>query len=658
MKKIIKNHWTALSDAVQFALNMGLRYTRFRLWYAFQRRTGILKYRFPVSSDQGTLITLTDWQNLPVHFFFRDRPAISSQPLNQLDYRSLAKRVKAFQNNQILFFCSTWYKVDGWVTNPETGFQYDKSKHWTEIADFSAEAGDIKFVWEKSRFTFLYDLIRYDYHFDKDQSEAVFAAIKSWIQDNPVNCGPNWQCSQEITLRVLNWTFALQYYQKSPALTQSLFDHITGSIHDQMRHVAGNIHFSRIAVRNNHALTETLGLYLVGLLYPFFEESADWKRNGKKWFEKEIAYQVYEDGTFLQFSMNYHRVAIQLLSWAIQLAHLNNESWDAVVYDRAKKSLRFLYACQDHRSGKLPNYGNNDGALFFPLSDCHFRDYRPQLLALANVLGEALDYGAGPWEEERWWLGIPGQKESRQLRHGNEVKTYVFPHGGYYVLQDKSSRTFLRCGSYQNRPFQSDHLHLDIWINGENILRDAGSFKYNTEKKWTDYFSGTASHNTIMLDAYDQMRRGPRFIWYDWITKSHGYWKTGDDKLVFEGWFEGFKQLGENIMHRRRVTKTENVFHWIVEDWIENAPANIAMQQLWHPAENFFEKFYIRSFLKSGKEIPLLKTEGWYAPSYGCKKQAHRIVFSTDERYIRTEIGFKPQRKMKDAHIIDTSVFS
>lgn len=26
----------------------------------------------------------------------------------------------------------------------------------------------------------------------------------------------------------------------------------------------------------------------------------------KNWFEKEISYQIYEDGTHLQFSMNYH----------------------------------------------------------------------------------------------------------------------------------------------------------------------------------------------------------------------------------------------------------------------------------------------------------------------------------------------------------------
>jgi hypothetical protein len=62
--------------------------------------------------------------------------------------------------------------------------------------------------------------------------------------------------------------------------------------------------------------------------------------------------------------MNYHRVAVQLLTWGIQLAKLNKDTFKDVVYDRAKKSLQFLDASTDQVSGKLPNYGANDGALF------------------------------------------------------------------------------------------------------------------------------------------------------------------------------------------------------------------------------------------------------------------------------------------------------
>src|SRR6185312_9633867 len=118
----------------------------------------------------------------------------------------------------------------------------------------------------------------------------------SWIKANPINQGPNYRCSQEISLRVLNWTFALYYYRNSSKLTEDIFNQIQFAVFWQIQHIFQNIDFSRIAVRNNHAITETLTLYLTGLLYPQFPGSKKWRENGKRWFEEEVAYQIYEDG--------------------------------------------------------------------------------------------------------------------------------------------------------------------------------------------------------------------------------------------------------------------------------------------------------------------------------------------------------------------------
>ena len=49
-----------------------------------------------------------------------------------------------------------------------------------------------------------------------------------------------------------------------------IFKRIINSIYWQIDHVYKNINFSRKTVRNNHAITETLSLYLSGLLFPFF----------------------------------------------------------------------------------------------------------------------------------------------------------------------------------------------------------------------------------------------------------------------------------------------------------------------------------------------------------------------------------------------------
>jgi hypothetical protein len=92
-------------------------------------------------------------------------------------------------------------------------------------------------VWEKSRFSYLYTIIRYDFHFGSDQSAFVLHEILDWINKNPLNFGPNYMSSQEIALRLLNWTFALYYYKNSPQLTEETFQKILHSIYWQAKHI-------------------------------------------------------------------------------------------------------------------------------------------------------------------------------------------------------------------------------------------------------------------------------------------------------------------------------------------------------------------------------------------------------------------------------------
>ncbi len=378
----------------------------------------------------------------------------------------------------------------------------------------------------------------------RDCASFVFSEILSWIKSNPVNCGPNYYCSQEISLRVLNWTFALYYYRESPFLSEDVFNKIQYAIYWQMDHVYKNINFSRIAVRNNHAITETLALYLAGVLYPQFPNADKWKQRGKAWFEEEIAYQVYEDGTFLQFSMNYHRVVIQLLTWAIVLAKKNNESFAPVVYERARKSLEFLRTCMVDENGFLPNYGANDGALFFKLNDNEYRDYRPQLNALAGASEIDLAFDSG--NEDIHWYAIENEVLNKWTPKNG---THSFNVGGYYIIREANTLTFIRCGNHKDRPSQADNLHLDVWHNGENILLDAGSYKYNTDNETLKYFMGTASHNTVMLDDYDQMKKGSRFIWYNWTQCKNASLDENEKSFHFKGIISAFEHVGKEILH-------------------------------------------------------------------------------------------------------------
>jgi hypothetical protein len=609
--------------------NMGIQFVLFRFWYEFQKHTKILTLRFKTNPKTIKLFNKKSWENSEVNYLFKNKNSLNiirnANPQLQKFYEDfIAGKFKYF-NSEVFDIGSNY----NWITNPTTLKSYPLI-HWSKLPDLSNEMGDIKYVWEKSRFSYLISLIRYDYHFQEDLSKLIFDEILSWINHNPVNQGPNWICSQEISIRLLNWTFALHYYQNNPNLTDKIFDKIIQSIYWQVEHVYQNINFSRIAVRNNHAISETLCLYLVGLLWPQMPNSKLWKKAGKKWFEEEINYQIYEDGTFLQFSMNYHRVVVQLMTLAFYISEKNNEKFSSNTYIKAKKSLDFLMICQDELSGKLPNYGSNDGALFFPFSNVDYQNFTPQLNALyyyfENKKYSNLD------EDIQWFT-------NQNIIQPNIVKfrgLFSFNDGGYYIIKEENTLTFLRCGNHKNRPCHADNLHLDIWLNGENMLVDSGTYRYNCEPEIKAYFEGTESHNTLMLGKNDQMQKGGRFMWYYWSNAKFASLTETNENFTFIGAVSVYNHLKKDIIHTRKLVKHKKENKWEISDSISNT-YGFEIKQIWNVLKENVETVSLDNIEKLQKKV----TNGKYSAYYGKIEESLQVSFSTKKSRISTILTIK-----------------
>lgn len=614
--------------------NMGWSYIWFRLFFELKKKSGLLKKKFPTQVEVLFFISKENWISQKPAFFFADRRDIK---INKTQSSFLEEYYQNFLEGKVFYFNSEYLNIGkdyNWLTNPQSGYKYDIKKHWTEIEDLSSTEGDIKYVWEKSRFSYIFHLIRYDYHYEQDLSGLIFDEILSWIEKNPLNKGPNYKCSQEISIRILNWTFALYYYSNSPNLTEKIFQKILNSIYRQTEHVFANINFSRKSVRNNHAITETLALYLVGLIYPFFPEADKWKRKGKRWFEQEILYQIYEDGSYLQFSMNYHRVVVQLLTWAFYLAEKNKDRFSDAVYERVEKTLQFLLHAQEPSTGRLPNYGANDGALFFPLNECHYRDYRPQLNALFYFFNKKNLYHNEQCLEDAAWYNKDFSVDQTTIQL-EQLTSH--PVGGFYNIRDEQSLTFIRCGKHKDRPAHADNLHLDIWYKGENIFHDCGTYQYNTEKELIDFFNGTSAHNTVSLGGFDQMQKGPRFIWLNWSQAEYGkLWET-EEFFIFEGCIKAFKHLAKNITHKRIIKKEKNKAVWYVEDIINHNP-EVFMVQHWNTQTKYKDMFSIEAVDEFDKALKLNERAAWYSSYYGNKEESVNISFDTNTRNIKTTI--------------------
>lgn len=610
--------------------NMGLRYVLFRMWYSFQMKTGLLKHKFPPRVKSFDFPNIEEWRetNYP---FVTDFKMLGAYNLTSENLSKLEIDAQRITNGEILFFSHEWKEINSWWVHPVSGYEYPRV-HFTEINDFSKEIGDIKYIWEKARFSWLFTLIRHDKHCGVDHAEFVLDSIENFIDDNPVNIGPHYKCSQEMSLRVFNWSFALFFYKNSKALTPERYSKILKSISGHYLHIRVNINFSRIAVRNNHAITETLALFVIGKWFPFLPNAKNFGVASKKWFEQEIEYQLYPDGGFLQYSHNYHRVVIQLLTLGILTAKNSKESFDPIVYERAKKSVKFLEILSDETTGWLPNYGQNDGALFFPLNQNHYRDFRPQLSILAEVLN--LSISCSTFEDSYWFNSNGIKKASVEVQVGR----YSFDTIGQYIIKEARSLTVLNNPSYINRPAQSDQLHLDIHVDGSNVIFDPGTFRYNTTPELVDFYFGTTGHNTLQLGSHNQMEKGSRFIWLNWVKSVTNNLDENEQGYYYSGDYYGFKSINHSICVKRKVKKHKEKLHWIIEDSVEGPFGKEFLHVRWNVMEKYAEFVKILAFDEKGESISPRNNEGWNSVYYGAKEKSLQQVYVTSGKKITTEI--------------------
>ncbi len=219
---------------------------------------------------------------------------------------------------------------------------------------------------------------------------------------------------------------------------------------------------------NNHALSEAAGLYTIGLLFGEFNCARQWLDYGIKALTAEIAWQVYDDGSYVQHSTNYHRVMMDDLIWAIRLGEISGRPLPQIVYDRFARAAEWLGEMVDPATGRVANYGANDGALVLPLSCCDYLDYRPIAQAAHYLLHRRRRFKGGPWDEKMLWL-FGGESLESPASPPAVGKSFEAPEGGYYVLRGAKSRVMTRCHTYRNRPSQADMLKLDnlaAWQDG------------------------------------------------------------------------------------------------------------------------------------------------------------------------------------------------
>jgi hypothetical protein len=432
-----------------------------------------------------------------------------------------------------------------WHVNPMSGARVsDPERPWWEIPDFDAAVGDIKTIWEASRFDWVLAFAERSRSGEVDELQRLNEWLADWCAKNSPYCGPNWKCGQEASIRVMHLCMAALILGQTDQPSKNLIELIR--IH--LQRIEPTISYS-MAQDNNHGTSEAAAMFIGGswLVVQGIAEGARWEKTGRKWLENRVARLIDLGGSFSQYSLNYHRLMLDTLSMAeVWRRHLSLPMFSELFLSRSAAAARWLFAMVDPVSGDAPNLGANDGAHLLHLTETDYRDYRPSVqLGMALFTGEKAYGENGSWNEQLAWLGVAlPQKIAQPL--GNQL----FDAGGYALVRRDKSMAMLRYPRFRFRPSQADALHLDFWHDGENLLRDGGSYSYNTDPEWLAYFPGTAAHNTVQFDDRDQMPRLSRFLFGDWLkTESVEQLTEHDEATTFGAAYRD----GCGALHQRTV---------------------------------------------------------------------------------------------------------
>ncbi len=475
---------------------------------------------------------------------------------------------------------------------------------------------DVRSVWESARLQHIAILINYiiqneNSEFSDNVKHFTKSAILKWINENPFLYGLHYISAMECGLRIPLIFYCLKVIDN---LNAGEFQLILDTLYRHAWWVSN--HLSLYSSRGNHTVAEATGLVFGGAVFRNTAEGRRWLTEGFELLKKELDHQIVKDGGPAEQSLNYHRFVLDLYWLAIDFLKKNNLHDCDEFEERLIKAEHFITAFKDARGG-LPSIGDSDD-------------------------GYAI---------------APGLYPRRTHPDNKKRKIQTFSKSGYTIVNDKNVVLTFDHGPLGMAPLynhgHADALSITLSVDGQKILVDPGTYRYNGEPKFRKYFRGTRAHNTITVDGQDQAIQETGFIWsHPYHVKLLGIPEHYGQFLI-NAEHDGYTRLEEPVRHRRDVLFFDDSC-FLIKDSFKgkglhdfeinfhlHPEADLIKQNSWWQINNDGERIYMRLLenkdflIIGGSKEPI---HGWYSPRYGTKLKCN--VMSCRQSGFPHEISF------------------
>lgn len=449
-----------------------------------------------------------------------------------------------------------------WNQDFKSGFTWENGFYKDiKIIDLNNNA-DVKVPWELSRFQHVFTLGKaYWLTNDEKYAEEFKTQVEDWIYSNPIEGSVNWTCTMEVAIRAVNLITGYFLFCNSTIINNDFWAAFNKSLYLHGRFIIKNLEDSE-QYKNNHYLSDIIGLVWLGIYFKDFEVRDRYRKNGSKLWLKigleklkgEVHIQINEDGTDYEAATAYHRLVAEILMYTTILCERNHIYFDATYMNKLRKMCVFIKDILKP-NGLCPLIGDMDDGRFIITSRYYSwerRDFR-HILAVAGELFGEKKFRSCSVDFEEDALFCRRKIKDKSINYDMEAISYR--NGGYYIFRNKSIYMLIRCGELSCRGMgnhsHNDQLSFEFNFENEDFIIDPGVYTYTSDYRLMKLFRSTRVHNTLCVQDFEQNDFND-FEIFD--LKEQTFAKcTRVDETGFEGMHFGFKEKC-GIIHKRKIS--------------------------------------------------------------------------------------------------------
>lgn len=358
--------------------------------------------------------------------------------------------------------------------------------------------GDREFLWQFNRHRFLVYLGQ-AYRLTGRECYAVHCVrlLKDWIErageGEDISIGP-WR-TLESGLRAENWLRALYLIESSPVVDDPLIIQVEGSIEKHIRWLIDSFHDQKCF--SNWGVLESSGLLLWSIATNIPEEERN--RIQETALERLVIsakQQILPDGMQREQSPMYHGEVY---------ACFKN-----VLYYGGKAGVTIPEEIRNivHRMALVQGIWKKPDHTLIAQGDSDAFDVRDQITSAACIFRDPVLKFMGHDRlgyEDAWQLGYAACMEYEKMKSKEpDFLSGQLPFSGNYYFRSSWEKNgnllHFCCGGTGGGHGHVDALHVDLVVNGEDILVDSGRFTY-VDSKERYFLKEPSAHNVVIMDG-------------------------------------------------------------------------------------------------------------------------------------------------------------